>query len=1093
MTSKQVILNTNQMAFFIYNLFGHDITHDGHPSGLGEGRFSSAIRSLSDTAKGVMNRKGGKKKQIGGNPQDEIQYYQSIGEMTSRNSLLYSVGNELITNGMLYAANIPRNSTNEKVWQDITFIIIDVKTIIDNFNNGKYYDKDVLYPGFVYFNDEVISPYDIVVSSTRAPGGLGGKQYKVSFPGKNFEVLITDTSIDSIILNYESQTISYLKVNNENFQGIINALSDEFFYTSFSDYMKTTSYIDIDGLYLYFVSYILKKTGPTQNAQNFFTSIIQFTQSQNIANFTQLVSTFSLYKEDYNSMYNLFASKYLKREYNEGVELDTMAEIFIGQIEQLPNNFNNEKSILYQAIVTISSDQTNNLLNQLSSALQQTNPDAVNYIILLVNFFVISRLYLNTNTSDLKDDADSMSGGGPKISYEQYVVQPGFIDMVVQGFNESQIQEILHPTNLENIVGIIETKFANYVELINNFIPRDILPLDFAQRLYGAQSRPSLNINAILSFLIKSVPSEADINCLTELDKYKRFLYNDPTTVTEIKLFVEDLIKLLENKNDLNPDVILSLLIGYNKPELQNKLLSIFVQNVSGVVQISTEKKAKQQIGVLSNFEQYIIRQIRIALLYLLTPQRYTIPKVNVDAFFTNFTQALNVYSKIISIITLLYESAPGLTTLQKINSSYMISTAILAVNHNMNLVSRSLGKNYILDAQIKILSSIYLHKNVSAGKTGMGDIDAKLFTEFQKWISTGSKGAGDFAGSAGFVFNDNKLSDSEFWSSLGINQPFPENQLYYINNAVTAKVGIPPFFCPFSSIMDGQTTCNSLKSALKMNGVEYGTMDVIIRDGNVGGTTTGETMRYHVRVELVPGSSNVVQISAFLKIGNDVLINIGRLGSTPNSPQAEPHIVVDLNSKRSPLEASECLREIINVNVESLVNSDNSIKKWEDYLELINSNDTTPIVTTRSGQNITPQELRRRIVSASFRKSLGDYLQELNMTVENGGYVDSYSVNAAPGTTILPPNTFRLGLSNDRPSGIRIMLLLLFGQNNINPSSIGGFINPDGKYLIAIRNKKTKGGRFSKTFKKYNKKRKSKKSLFKKNKTHIYRKKISK
>jgi hypothetical protein len=309
----------------------------------------------------------------------------------------------------------------------------------------------------------------------------------------------------------------------------------------------------------------------------------------------------------------------------------------------------------------------------------------------------------------------------------------------------------------------------------------------------------------------------------------------------------------------------------------------------------------------------------------------------------------------------------------------------------------------------------------------------------------------------------------------------------------VTAKVGIPPFFCPFSSIMDGQTTCNSLKSALKMNGVEYGTMDVIIRDGSVGGTTTGETMRYHIRVELVPGSSNVVQISAFLKIGNDVLINIGRLGSTPNSPQAEPHIVVDLNSKRSPLEASECLREIINVNVDSLVNSDNSIKKWEDYLELINSNDTTPIVTTRSGQNITPQELRRRIVSASFRKSLGDYLQELNMTVENGGYIDNYSVIATPGTTILPPNTFRLGLSNDRPSGIRIMLLLLFGQNNINPSSIGGFINPDGKYLIAIRNKKTKGGKFSKTFKKYNKKRKTKKVILKKNKTRILRKKISK
>jgi hypothetical protein len=1084
MTSKQVVLNTNQMAFFIYNLFGHDITHDGHPSGLGEGRFSSAIRTISDTAKGVMNTKVA---QSGGEPQEELAYFQSIGEMTSRNTIIHSIGNELIEARKLFAANIPRNSNTEKVWQDISFIIININRIIENFNEGNYFQKDESYPGFVYFNNEVINPYDIVVSRNKAPGGLGGYQYIVSFPNKNFEVIITDSSIDSIQIRYETENIGYTGVTSNNFQQIINALTDEFFYVSFNDYMKNDAYMSLEGVNSFFDSYVLKKTSPTQNGQNFFSSIFKFAQTQNDQTFGELVQTFSIYKNDYDAQFNLYASSYFEEQYNEGIDLGSLAEIFVGQIQQLPSQFEMQKATIFNTIISFSEDQSNELIRQLSLNLQNSHPTSSDYINLLINFFVISRFYLNSNTNDFNDNDDNddtMFGGAVRIPYEHFVVQPEFIEMVTQGFDTTQIEQILHPANIQQVVSMIESKFTNYTDLINNLLPRDILPLDYAQRLYGAETRPSLNINTILSFLIKSVPSDSDMTCLSELDKYKRFIFNDPTTVTEIKGFVEDLIQLFDNQNEINPDVILSLLIGFNSSSSKDKLISVFVENVSGIAQIATEKIAKKQIGILGMFEQYMIRQIRIAILYLLTPQIYNIPPNNKKQFFDNFTQSLNVYLKIINIITLLYESAPGLTTLQKINSAYMISTAIVAVTNNMKKITSK--ADYILEAQIKILSSIYLQKNVSSGKTGIGDIDSKLFTEFQKWISTGSKGAGNFAGTAGYIFNDKKLSEKGFWASLNMSAPFPENQLYYINNAVTAKVGIPPFFCPFSSIMDGQSTCNTLTSALKNNGVEYGTMDVIVRDGNVNGTTTGETMRYHIRVEIIPNTTQV-KISSFLKIGNEVLINIGSLGSTPKSPPADPFIVVDLNSKRSPLEASECLREIINVNVNTLVNSDQSVKKWDDYLELINSNDTKPIVSLMSGESITPQELRRRIVSASFRKSLGDYLQELNMVVENGGYVSKPDEHSAPGTKIVDPNIFRLGLSNDRPSGIRIMLLLLFGQVGINPNSIGGFINPEGKYLIAIRNKKAKGGKNKKTIKKYYKKGKTKKQKIKKNKSKRY------
>ena len=82
--------------------------------------------------------------------------------------------------------------------------------------------------------------------------------------------------------------------------------------------------------------------------------------------------------------------------------------------------------------------------------------------------------------------------------------------------------------------------------------------------------------------------------------------------------------------------------------------------------------------------------------------------------------------------------------------------------------------------------------------------------------------------------------------------------------------------------------------------------------------------------------------------------------------------------------------------------------------------------------------------------KSLGDYLQELNIVAENGGYVGS--IVSDPLDEVALPSAGRFGFSNDRPSGVRLVLLLLFGKSGINDKSFGGYLTEKGHYLIGIR-----------------------------------------
>ena len=352
---------------------------------------------------------------------------------------------------------------------------------------------------------------------------------------------------------------------------------------------------------------------------------------------------------------------------------------------------------------------------------------------------------------------------------------------------------------------------------------------------------------------------------------------------------------------------------------------------------------------------------------------------------------------------------------------------------------------------------------------------------------------------------------------------PRPSNStnLYYISNAVTYK-DTPTYFCPYSSIMDGQKTCNTYNSAITSgHPIEEGTINIIVRDGNITGFVAGtgtvavnaETMRYHVKVEKsnetgewsnTNDGSKIVKISAYLKINGNVLINIGLVDSYASHSDADEETVntpikVNLNVDDSPLVAKVCIKSMMNTAIELLSNDSagTTIKTWDNYLKIIS--ETTPGPQQTKSGNITNKMFRRKIIEASFKKSLGDYLQEINSIAKNGGYeAGTYlQSTATDGNKVLLPSTLRLGLGNDRPSGIRAAFLILFGKSGINPNSIAGYLTNSGDHALAARDKKNfVGGGSVEKYKIYNKvnnNTKRHKCLTKKRKKLLKNRKISK
>ncbi len=333
----------------------------------------------------------------------------------------------------------------------------------------------------------------------------------------------------------------------------------------------------------------------------------------------------------------------------------------------------------------------------------------------------------------------------------------------------------------------------------------------------------------------------------------------------------------------------------------------------------------------------------------------------------------------------------------------------------------------------------------------------------------------------------------------------------------------IPPpdnkfWFCPFSSIMDGQPTCNKFLSRGDIK--EKGTLYVTVRNfkSTAAGAPTNDPneMIYTIKIEPQTGFENKlsgvhkVLVHVLLKIGGVKIIDYGTIDSkgvaaaataatgatgavtTDEQLPSDPAIEIDLDTS-SYLDAKECMIRLIDLNIGLLKNHAGNARPWEQLITKLKANNTTSsssvadkmkfklhtqgTVSTYTNAEYTSEQLRQRILRTSVIKSLGDYSQELNMVTKNSGYVDGpttiprFKSNAnknapiktesAVGealTSIRKPDDIRLGLSVDRPSGVRLVLLKLFGKYNktnrdksgTNPRSIVGYYDTLGKAMIA-------------------------------------------
>jgi hypothetical protein len=480
------------------------------------------------------------------------------------------------------------------------------------------------------------------------------------------------------------------------------------------------------------------------------------------------------------------------------------------------------------------------------------------------------------------------------------------------------------------------------------------------------------------------------------------------------------------------------------------------------------------------------------------------------------------------------------LNAAQRLCFGYTVSFAAISAKTTIDSLISSdpaILNNIFVSMQRKILDKFtpnYIEGDATNSKTittGGASLDDKLMKQFVKILL--SYKAGNFQGSAKYLdrFSPNAKENHQdtFFEDLqtdeaGVKGTYIVEQIrslinenkYYINNAATAKKNKQVFldvqgthFCPVSSITDNQSTCSNVETAAQRDGLDFNPMYVVIRNAtetppNIATETQPNIAMYIHLVATnfkkdIPTKAN---LSFCLIVGDDTIINFYTPGEAPGDwPQTESLSFIDdkdvqsaieidiTGSSITPMDAKECYKRLLNLITG---NGDNSIRRlWRDAPAIITwrtfydklSHETDPV----------SKALRSRILSISFQKLMGDFLQELNGVVNT----DFNRTLTKSNKLIVDTNQLRLFIGNDRPSSIRAILLTLYGTGDINPNSISGFMNQQGYYFLALRNgtgSRLSGGRKKtrkRTYKKTRKiERKNKKKYSKRqNNTKKYNK----
>ena len=456
---------------------------------------------------------------------------------------------------------------------------------------------------------------------------------------------------------------------------------------------------------------------------------------------------------------------------------------------------------------------------------------------------------------------------------------------------------------------------------------------------------------------------------------------------------------------------------------------------------------------------------------------------------YTIFNQFYTTYC---AFITEILGSKKTLTGQQKLNITFFVCIASASFRYNLNRLLNSdqtgrikesvfqkefIKKNY--DMMAKTIDPEQISK-----MTPGGNIDDLTWTNIIKFISSGTT---RFEGNSNYLLKKGIKNNSNFLQELVNSEETSEalknialrfetmaqanpQQKFYIPNAVNAagKMGILQgnHMCNIAAVMDAQPFCSSTLEALKNgDGLEWGSFKVNISDAQNPNSLAGSTMIYRLQVELKSNSKGwpvEAEIKVYYQIGDKNLINIGTVPIAGS--KGDDSLKVSLTGGNTPLKAVECFKSLGAVCM-GIVNT-NFSGNLKSFLE--------SVMTVDSGRM---DNIRQRVCNKSVRKSLGDVLIELTGVTENGGYVPGEGITGwkYAGANIVKPNDGRLTLSNDKPSGGRLLMYILYGKSGINPNCMGGFINNSGAFGVAFRGEPIGMRAGRKTKRKKNKKSKIK------------------
>ena len=1049
----EIILDTDKMKFFVYNMFAHDLAHDLFPTGLGQGRVEAIEKAevSSSSISKFLNRKPTFSSDVvylGGTRENYNEYLQrqwykqeeetakilakendekennSLISDTIQNKkddkaninnykntfdtiekaeydtlsneikkeekeieddtneiivrrgieltqdMIKSVGINLEQRGMLFVCygNVSRGK--DKTINHIgnkTFVIIDIETIINDYNGfiKKGYDYNPTYPGYVYYDNEVISPYDITVTKKN-------KIFNIDFSLNNEKIKIQQNTevnpyhtIISIDVN-GSDNNSYTKVcyydNNcgISFKEAYAELGDNaysLFKKIFYNYIiKEVSDGNNNDFYVFYPEFLLKKQK-------------QLTRDKFNELFNNLdVVHFNEYYKYYKPNFDCFQLKICRYLQNKHIDEENK---FLKKIKE-EIDFTNKNTIKSLKGTIINEEEEENLKEEFISSFSKNiqNCQSFNFLNILAKMFtyLVESTFNESNTPE-KAEAKKAS----------------FLKKILSIISENQTGTFIDSSNdVENYQPEKENIFIQFLQYV-------VLHLYTYYDKYDTEKKIEQKGGADKS---NSVLNATNIIC---------------TSVNSIMYYLNKVTAISNKIVDVELEIC------------NNMVLNGVAANIDDIL--------------FDSFYTWInMTSYSGDLKYYNNNDEKSLPKISFDK------KAPKAASSV--------SSKPATSTTEASSSETVIGLP---------------------------------------DKDFWGWLDIKKPDNMEKNLFFISNAA-DYPNQ----LPSNTASPAYVKEWTGTKAPLKSKYETAANDNKTTK------FCPLSSIIDGQPSCSKFIS--KDDIKEKGTLYVTVRNNETGSGNPNQ-MSYTVKVEPKPNgpsgtinfddaynASHKVLIHVLLKIGGICIINYGTLEpKTLSDTQLpnDPAIEMDLDDSKSFLDAKDCMIRLINLNIGLLKDHSDKARSWEFLMRKIKADNGTPAIKmpfklhtpgtidVYTSQSYTSEQLRQLILRTSVTKSLGDYTQELNMVTKNSGYVDTPT--AIPNLTGTPKNfaldnttnirksdDLRLGFSKDRPSGVRLLLLKLFGKKNatntnsgLNERSIVGYYDTLGKAFIAYNKNK--------------------------------------